>query len=137
MADEVRKLAEKTAESTKSISSLISDIQNETRSAVEQVNGWTDMIHSGQQSSLGADQQMEAINHHTGDAERAVTEITEALKEQSSASTLIAQQVERIARMTEESQGVAHEVNQVITELQKLSNQMDTVMGKFKLAQQA
>ena len=71
------------------------------------------------------------------DAERAVTEITEALKEQSSASTLIAQQVERIARMTEESQGVAHEVNHVITELQSLSNQMDTVMGKFKLAQQA
>lgn len=137
VADEVRKLAEKTAQSTKSISSLISDIQNETRSAVAQVNGWADMINLGQCSSLGADQQMEAINHHTGDAERAVTEITEALKEQSSASTLIAQQVERIARMTEESQGVAHEVNHVITELQSLSNQMDTVMGKFKLAQQA
>ena len=137
VADEVRKLAEKTAASTKSISSLISDIQNETRSAVDQVTGWAEMISSGQQSSMGADQQMESINHHTCDAERAVTEITEALKEQSAASTLIAQQVERIARMTEESQGVAHEVNLVITELQSLSNQMDTVMGKFKLAQQA
>ena len=64
-----------------------------------------------------------------------MNEITEALKEQSSASTLIAQQVEKIARMTEESQGVAHEVNNVIDELQGLSRQMDTVMGKFKLAQ--
>ena len=137
VADEVRKLAEKTASSTKSISSLIADIQGETRSAVNQVEGWSSMINSGQQSSQGADQQMEAINHHASDAERAVNEITGALKEQSSASTLIAQQVEKIARMTEGTQGVAVEVNQVIVELQSLSNQMDTVMGKFKTGQQA
>jgi methyl-accepting chemotaxis protein len=133
VADEVRKLAEKTAESTKSIASLITAIQGETHSAVTQVNGWSSMIRSGQNASEGADQQMEAINLRTGDAEQAVNEITEALREQSSASTLIARQVENIARMTEESQGVAQEVNQVIAELQSLSNQMDTVMGKFRI----
>ena len=95
------------------------------------------MIHTGQESSLGADQQMEAINNHTDHAEQAVNEITEALKEQSSASTLIAQQVEKIARMTEETQRVAQEVNQVIDTLQGLSNQMDNVMNKFKIERQA
>ena len=95
------------------------------------------MINSGQRSSMGADQQMEAINHNAGDAERAVNEITEALKEQSLASNLIAQQVEKIARMTEESQEVAQEVNNVIGELQGLSHQMDAVMGKFKLGHTA
>lgn len=137
VADEVRKLAEKTAASTKSISSLITDIQGETHSAVTQVNGWSQMIKTGESASEGADQQMEAINQRTGDAEQAVNEINEALREQSSASTLIARQVENIARMTEESQNVAQEVNQVITELQSLSNQMDTVMGKFKISQQS
>lgn len=133
VADEVRKLAEKTAESTKSISSLIANIQDETKNAVKQVNGWTDMITSGQNSSLGADQKMDQINNHTRDAEVAVNEITEALQEQSSASTLIAQQVEKIARMTEESQSAAVEVNTVINNLEGLSSQMGSLMEKFKV----
>jgi methyl-accepting chemotaxis protein len=62
-----------------------------------------------------------------------VNEITEALQEQSSASTLIAQQVEKIARMTEESQGAAIEVNAVINNLEGLSKQMDSLMSKFKV----
>ncbi|MCR2746214.1 methyl-accepting chemotaxis protein [Limnobacter parvus] len=137
VADEVRKLAEKTAASTKNISSLITDIQGETHSAVSQVNGWAQMIKTGEKASQGAEQQMEAITQHTDEAEQAVNEINEALSEQSAASTLIARQVENIARMTEESQGVAQEVNQVISELQNLSNHMDTVMGKFKISEQA
>lgn len=133
VADEVRKLAEKTADSTKSIAKLITEIQRETQGAVEQVNGWSRLISAGEESSLGADEQMQSIERQTQQSERAVNDITDALKEQSSASTLIAQQVERIARMTEDSQEVAAEVNEVITNLQALATTMDQAMGKFKL----
>ena len=133
VADEVRKLAEKTADSTKSIAKLITEIQHETQGAVEQVNGWGRLISAGEESSLGADEQMQSIERQTQQSERAVNDITDALKEQSSASTLIAQQVERIARMTEDSQEVAAEVNEVITNLQALATTMDQAMGKFKL----
>ncbi len=133
VADEVRKLAEKTADSTKSIAKLITEIQRETQGAVEQVNGWSRLITAGTESSQGADEQMQAIEQQTQQSERAVNDITDALKEQSSASTLIAQQVERIARMTEDSQEVAAEVNEVIANLQTLATTMDQAMGKFKL----
>ncbi|HEX4879011.1 MAG TPA: methyl-accepting chemotaxis protein, partial [Limnobacter sp.] len=133
VADEVRKLAEKTAESTKSIANLIAGIQLETKEAVSQVHGWADMIANGQASSGQADQNMESISTSTGKAEQAVNEITAALQEQSAASTLIAQQVEKIARMTEDSQSAAIEVNRVIGNLQQLSNQMNTLMGRFKI----
>ncbi len=133
VADEVRKLAEKTADSTKSIAKLITEIQQETQGAVEQVNGWSQLISAGEESSQGADEQMQAVEQQTQESERAVNDITDALKEQSGASTLIAQQVERIARMTEDSQEVAAEVNEVINNLKTLAANMDQTMGKFKL----
>lgn len=133
VADEVRKLAEKTADSTKSIAKLITEVQRETQGAVAQVHGWSHLISTGEESSRGADEQMQAIEQQTRHSERAVNDITDALKEQSSASTLIAQQVERIARMTENSQGVAAQVNEVINNLQTLAFTMDEAMGKFRL----
>ncbi|HEX4917440.1 MAG TPA: methyl-accepting chemotaxis protein [Limnobacter sp.] len=133
VADEVRKLAEKTSEATQSIAGLIAGIQDETKAAVSQVHGWKDMIAHGQSSSSRADDNMASINLSTGKAEQAVHEITAALQEQSAASTLIAQQVEKIARMSEESHAAVGEVNKVIGTLQGLSAQMNSLMGRFKI----
>ena len=101
-------LAEKTRESTGNIESLVVSLQHEAQQAVQQVSGWVDLIAGGQSSSQQANQHMKDISHSATETERAVHEITSALQEQTSASTLIAQKVEQIASMTEEGQGKEH-----------------------------
>jgi methyl-accepting chemotaxis protein len=133
VADEVRKLAEKTRESTGNIESLVMSIQHEAKQAVQQVNGWSDLIAGGQSSSQQADQHMKDISHSANETEKAVHEITSALLEQTSASTLIAQKVEQIASMTEEGQAAVQEVQDVMQHLSGVSDKVNHLIGQFKL----
>lgn len=137
VADEVRKLAEKTRESTGNIENLVVSIQHEAQQAVEQVNGWVDLIAGGQSSSQQADQHMKDISHSATETERAVHEITFALQEQTAASTLIAQKVEQIASMTEEGQAAVQEVQAVMQHLGGVSDKVNLLIGQFKLQTQA
>ncbi|MDH4394154.1 MAG: methyl-accepting chemotaxis protein [Limnobacter sp.] len=136
VADEVRKLAEKTRESTGNIESLVVSIQHEAQQAVQQVSCWVDLIAGGQSSSQQANQHMKDISHSATETERAVHEITSALQEQTSASTLIAQKVEQIASMTEEGQAAVQEVQEVMRQLSGVSDKVNHLIGQFKLQAQ-
>lgn len=133
VADEVRKLAEKTRESTGNIENLVVSIQHEAQQAVQQVSGWVDLIAAGQSSSVQADQHMKDISQSATETEKAVHEITAALQEQTAASTLIAQKVEQIASMTEEGQAAVQEVQTVMQQLSGVSDKVNHLIGQFKL----
>jgi methyl-accepting chemotaxis protein len=62
-----------------------------------------------------------------------VGEITTAIREQSSASTSIAQQVERIAQMAEESNAAASESAQSARELDTFAASMQEIVRSYRL----
>ena len=62
-----------------------------------------------------------------------VGEITEAIHEQSSASTSVAQSVERIAQMAEKSTAAAHESAETAQRLNTLALDMRRITDQYTL----
>ncbi len=133
VADEVRKLAERTTHSTQQVATVIAAIQAETRRAVE------DMAHIAAQvtaNAKGSAQAGSAIVEIREGSERVVaasSEIATALKEQSVASELIAKQVEVIATMSEENASAMGETRKASDELKGLAGEMHEMVERFKV----
>ena len=62
-----------------------------------------------------------------------VSEITNAIREQGSASNNIAQQIERIAQMAEEASAAAQETSDNANMLERLATEMREVVSAYRL----
>src|SRR5690606_21306976 len=111
VADEVRKLAERTAGATNEISGMISTIQNNMQTAAESMNAGVNQVQQGVALAQKAGTALDDINHGAQEAVHMVHEIANAVSEQSIASIDIANNVERISVMTQENSASLEEIS--------------------------
>jgi len=133
VADEVRKLAERTSLSTTEIAGMVGKIQNGTRNAVSSME--TGVVQAGKGVEL-AGQAGESITEIRDGAQRVmevVNSISDAIREQGAASSEIARNIEQIARMSEESASAVQHTTDAARHLQQLSNSLHASVGRFKL----
>lgn len=133
VADEVRKLAERTTLSTQEIAAMIQSVQGGTDDAVAGMEQGSTLVSEGVQMVGVTGESMEKIQDSVQKVLAAVDDISSALKEQSSASHLIAQNVESIAEMTEETSTVIKEVSLSASQLEQLAAHLKATVGEFKL----
>jgi methyl-accepting chemotaxis protein len=132
VADEVRKLAERTSMSTTEIAGMVSKIQNGTRSAVTSMQSGVSQVSNGVEL---ANQAGDSINRIRDGAERVtqvVNSISDAIREQSSAGNQIAQKLETIAQMSEESAVAVTHTADAARHLQTLSASLHQAVAQFK-----
>ena len=132
VADEVRKLAERTSMSTTEIAGMVSKIQNGTRSAVSSMQSGVSQVSNGVEL---ANQAGDSINRIRDGAERVtevVNSISDAIREQSSAGNQIAQKLETIAQMSEESAVAVSHTADAARHLQTLSASLHQAVAQFK-----
>jgi methyl-accepting chemotaxis protein len=132
VADEVRKLAERTAKSTQEISGMIDAIQSDTTIAVTSMKQGVERVASGVEQAQLAGETISQVQQQSRQVVDAVSEITVALREQSAASTEIAQNVERIAQMAEENNAAASGNADTAGTLRNLAQTLSAAIARFR-----
>ncbi|UCV23658.1 methyl-accepting chemotaxis protein [Ferribacterium limneticum] len=133
VADEVRKLAERTTNSAVEITEMIVAMQNKSRGAIEQVDYIQTGVEGGIRLSSLAAEQMAVIDKSSNMVAASIDEISDALAQQSASAQEIARKVEAVASMSEENSSAAGETVVVAAELDQLSEVLRVAAGKFKV----
>ena len=139
VADEVRKLAEKTTKATKEIAVMIKQIQKDTIDAVHSMQEGTREVENGRELADKAGKSLQSIIQGSEEVVDMSTQVAAASEEQSSAAEMISQSIDSINNVTRESskglQQIAHaaeDLNRLTTNLQSLISQFN-VEGSNKL----
>lgn len=133
VADEVRKLAEKSAKSASEIDKVTNSL-NKKSSDVEAV------VQSGLRSLQATQEQVEEVSvmlRKAGESvehsSHGVSDIAASVGEQSIATTEIARNVEKIAQMSEENHAAVESNSQEIIRLERLAKELQSAVSHFKV----
>jgi methyl-accepting chemotaxis protein len=132
VADEVRNLAGRTAQSTQEITSMIERIRSSTAQAVESMQTGVTRVNDGVALAHEAGS---SINEIRGGAQRAaevVEEISNTISEQSKASNEVALRVEQIAQMSQQNSRTVVQLADAAQSLDRVARSMQSSVLQFQ-----
>lgn len=147
VSEEVRKLAEQSAESAKQISHLISAIQQETAQTVHSMNATTNKVTAGMELVEVAGTSFESIQKSIAETATKMQEVTKSFNvmntstEQMARQTSILEQIteqtdqgtQEMASATEEQLAAMEEIAASSASLSDMAENLQTLVRKFKV----
>ena len=135
VADEVRKLAERTSKATGEITEMTKGIQKQTDDAVHGMNAGIQEVDKGGES---ADKAGSSLNEIVAMAQRVtdmIGQIASAAEEQSSAAEQISKNIEHISSVTRETANGARQSAATAEELNRQADRLQQMVAQFKIHQ--
>jgi methyl-accepting chemotaxis protein len=133
VADEVRKLAERTTKATAEIASMIESIQEETSSAVQAMEFSGGEVRRGVESTQASGEALRRIIEMSERVGDMIAQIATAASQQSSATENINSSTAQIASSTEESSKAVEQTAVACNDLSRMAHDLRNLVGQFKL----
>jgi methyl-accepting chemotaxis protein len=134
VADEVRKLAERTAHATAEIAQKIKRIQEETISTIEAMDVGTDLVKEGVKKTILAGDALKEIVRLAGIVGEMVNQIAAATTEQSSAVAEVNTTIDRITGISNETAAASEDAARSCDSLSQLATGLRKLVGQFTLS---
>jgi methyl-accepting chemotaxis protein len=133
VADEVKKLAERTGHSTKEIGNMINAIRTGVDNAVKSMGEASESVKLGVELSNEADVALNEIVNSASNLQSMVQQIAAAIEEMNSTTDEISRDIEKVANVTKDSSNAAGQVTQAALELSNLSVNLENSVSGFKV----
>ncbi len=133
VADEVRKLAEKTTKATKEISQMIKNIQKDTVEAVVSIELGTEEVEKGREMANKAGESLKEIIGASNHVLDEVTMVASASEEQSATAEQISKNIEGINNISRESSEGIKKIAMSTEKLNELMNNLHVLIHRFKI----
>ncbi|MCX6170187.1 MAG: methyl-accepting chemotaxis protein [Ignavibacteriales bacterium] len=133
VADEVRKLAERTTKATKEIATMIRQIQKDTEGAVVSMQQGTEEVEKGKALAEKAGQSLKEIITGAQDVVDMSTQVAAASEEQSSAAEQISKNIESISSVTQQSAAGVQQIAKAAEDLNRLTDNLQNLVSQFKI----
>ena len=133
VADEVRKLAEKTTTATKQIAEMIQSIQADTGGAVAGMREGVEKVDIGKRKAEEATESLDKTLKEVETVSNEVSLIARATDEQASAIDMMTRSIESISNVTHDNSISASESAEAVEQLSKLAAELQALINRFKL----
>jgi methyl-accepting chemotaxis protein len=133
VADEVRKLAERTTKATKEIASMIKEIQKDTSGAVESMRQGTEEVEKGKSSADKARESLKAIITGAEEVVDIASQVAAASQQQSAAVEQIGKNIEFINNVTGQSAMGIQQIAKASENLRYLTENLQSLVTRFKI----
>lgn len=132
VAGEVRQLAERTTEATRSISALIAAVHGDVAQLGEAVRAADDKAHLSAVAAADASSALASIRAAAAQALLHMNDIAAASREQSTAGERIGGDIERVARVADENAQRLAESNELATYLKHLVGRLEEHLQHYR-----
>lgn len=133
VADEVRKLAERTTRATEEVAESINAIQRETTNAVERMGKGKLRVTEGVKLAGNAGNALREIVAGSGQVAQMIQSIAAGAEQQSSAATEVSRSIEAINAISSESAVGVRQAAEAATQLSMKAEQLQAMVNRFKL----